>query len=196
LQNIFNSLIDSFIDDKVGIADDFLSKTLSGHLRDNLIALYADQKLLLAGTGNKDLVQHDTLLRGDKIYWLDRAHNNVHENSFLDLMDSFVLFLNNTCYTGIKGYEFHYTLYEIGSFYTKHLDQFQNNKSREFSMIMYLNDNWQQQDGGELCIYHTNHQQTISPENGKCVFFKSSKLMHEVLITQQPRLSITGWLKT
>jgi SM-20-related protein len=196
LQTVFNSLIDSFIDDKVGIADDFLSETLSGHLRDNLIELYTNKQLLLASTGNKNLLQQDTLLRGDKIYWLDREHNNIHENSFLDLMDSFVLFLNNTCYTGIKGYEFHYTLYEKGSFYTKHLDQFKNNKSREFSMIMYLNHNWQPQDGGELCIHHANHQQTISPQNGKCVFFKSSKLMHEVLITQQPRLSITGWLKT
>jgi SM-20-related protein len=196
LQLIFNSLIDSFLDNKVGIANDFLSTTLSGHLKANLIALYADQRLLLAGTGNNTLLQHDKLLRSDKIYWLDRAHNDLHENSFFDLMDSFVLFLNSTCYTGITGYEFHYALYEKGSFYKKHLDQFKSNKSRAFSMIMYLNDNWQQEDGGELCIYHTDHQQTISPKNGKCVFFKSSELEHEVLMTQQPRLSITGWLKT
>ena len=195
MQLIFNSLIDSFLDHKVGIANDFLSTTLSGHLKANLIKLYSDQQLLLAGTGNNALLQHDKLLRSDKIYWLDRAHNDRHENSFFDLMDSFVLFLNSTCYTGITGYEFHYALYEKGSFYKKHLDQFKSNKSRAFSMIMYLNGNWQQEDGGELCIYHADHQQIISPQNGKCVFFKSSELEHEVLITQQPRLSITGWLK-
>jgi SM-20-related protein len=196
LQTIFNSLIDSFIQDKVGIADDFLSKTLSAHLKENLVALYSDQQLLLAGTGNITGLTHDKLTRSDKIYWLDREHNNLHENSFFELMDSFVKYLNSTCYTGITGYEFHYTLYEKGSFYKRHLDQFRNNKSRAYSMIMYLNDNWQQEDGGELCVFHIDHLQTIAPRNGKCVFFKSSELEHEVLETQQPRLSITGWLKT
>jgi Rps23 Pro-64 3,4-dihydroxylase Tpa1-like proline 4-hydroxylase len=51
--------------------------------------------------------------------------------------------LNATCYTGITDYEFHYTLYEKGSFYKKHFDQFRNNDSRQYSMIMYLNTNWQ-----------------------------------------------------
>ena len=196
LQIIFDSLIDSFIKDKVGIADDFLSKILAAHLKDNLKALYSEKQLLLAGTGNNTGLIHDALTRSDKIYWLDREHNNVHENSFFKLMDSFVEYLNSTCYTGITGYEFHYTLYEKGSFYKRHLDQFRNNKTREYSMIMYLNDDWQQAVGGELCIYHTDHTQTISPQNGRCVFFKSSELEHEVLITTQPRLSITGWLKT
>ena len=196
MRTIFDSLIDSFIQDKVGIADDFLSKILSAHLKENLIALYANKQLLLAGTGNLTGLTHDKLTRSDKIYWLDREHNNVHENSFFELMDSFVKYLNSSCYTGITGYEFHYTLYEKGSFYKRHLDQFRNNKSREYSMIMYLNDNWQQQDGGELCVFHSDHLQTIAPRNGKCVFFKSSELEHEVLLTQQPRLSITGWLKT
>lgn len=39
-------------------------------------------------------------------------------------------------------------------------------------------------------------QENVSPMNGKCIFFKSSELAHEVLITNQQRLSITGWLKT
>jgi SM-20-related protein len=63
-------------------------------------------------------------------------------------------------------------------------------------MIMYLNTDWKESDGGELCIHHSDHMQTISPVNGKCVFFKSSEMEHEVRVTQQPRLSITGWLKT
>lgn len=148
-----------------------------------------------AGTGNDTLIVHNKLVRSDQIYWLDREHNNLHENAFFDLMDRFVLHLNNTCYTGITGYEFHYTLYEEGSFYKKHLDQFQNNGSRQYSMIMYLNAGWTSPDGGELCIHHADHQQNISPLNGKSVFFKSSELVHEVLITNKPRMSITGWLK-
>ena len=195
MHTIFNTLINSFIDNKVGIAEDFLSKPLALQLKKNLTELYANDQLRSAGTGNDTAVVHNKLMRSDIIYWLDRKHNNQYENDFFDLMDSFVSHLNSTCYTGITGYEFHYALYEAGSFYKKHFDQFRNNNSRQYSMIMYLNDNWQQNDGGELCIHHNNSLQNITPINGKSVFFKSSELEHEVLLTNKPRMSITGWLK-
>lgn len=195
LQSTFNCLIDSFIASKVGLAEDFLQISLAAQLKQNLITLYSARQLVPAGIGNKALPVQDHLIRSDKIYWLDRAHGDPHENSFFDLMDRFVLFLNSTCYTGITGYEFHYALYEKGSFYKKHIDQFRSDKGRAFSMIMYLNTEWQEGDGGELCIYHSDSVQTIAPRNGQCVFFESSRMEHEVLITHQPRLSITGWLK-
>lgn len=195
MQKIFNALIDSYIENKIGISDNFLSETLAAHLKENLITLFAEHKMKSAGTGNKNLLQHDKLVRSDVIYWLDRSHNDPYENDFFDLMDDFVSHLNRTCYTGITGYEFHYTLYEKGSLYKKHLDQFRNNDSRQYSMIMYLNADWQQADGGELCIYQNDEQLRISPMNGKSVFFKSSELAHEVLITNKSRMSITGWLK-
>ncbi|MFD2634174.1 2OG-Fe(II) oxygenase [Pedobacter mendelii] len=110
-------------------------------------------------------------------------------------MDSFILHLNQTCYTGITGYEFHYTMYQKGSFYKKHYDQFKNNGSRKYSMIIYLNIGWKLGDGGELCIYKKGIAQNISPVNCKSVFFKSDKLEHEVLTTNVVRMSITGWLK-
>jgi SM-20-related protein len=195
LLKTFNTLIDSFIDSKVGIAENFLSEVLASHLKENLNLLYSGRQMLSAGTGNEAVAIQNKLIRGDKIYWLDRKHNDPYENDFFDLMDSFVSHLNSTCYTGITGYEFHYTLYETGSFYKKHLDQFRNNSSRQYSMIMYLNTDWEENDGGELRIHHIDSQQNISPVNGKSVFFKSSELEHEVLLTNKPRLSITGWLK-
>jgi SM-20-related protein len=196
LEKIFSSFIDTYLNTNVGISENFLSTILSGHLKDNLIGLFQNKLLCAAGTGNETLIVHNKLVRSDSIYWLDRKHNDPHENSFFDLMDSFIEYLNRTCYTGITGYEFHYTLYEKGSFYTKHLDQFQNNGNRAYSMIMYLNTDWVLADGGELCIYHHDHEQYIAPMSGKSVFFKSTELEHEVLITTQPRMSITGWLKT
>lgn len=196
METIFDTLINSFIKDKVGIADNFLSESLTKNLKENLIKLFAANQFQHAGTGNNTHVDHNKLFRSDMIHWLDRSHDNFHENTFFDLMDSFVAYLNATCYTGITGYEFHYTLYEKGSFYKKHMDQFRNNDSRKYSMIMYLNSNWAEEDGGELCIHHKDHLQNISPQNGKSVFFKSNELEHEVLITHKPRMSITGWLKS
>ncbi|WP_442591332.1 2OG-Fe(II) oxygenase [Pedobacter sp. AW31-3R] len=195
MQKIFNTLIDSFIDNNVGIAENFLSASLSSHLKDNMDNLFKNDLFLSAGTGNDTTVAHNKSVRSDRIYWLDRKHNDPWENDFFDLMDKFVSHLNSTCYTGITGYEFHYALYEKGSFYKKHLDQFRNNESRKYSMITYLNTDWQQEDGGELCVYHKDSSQHISPLNGKSVFFKSSELEHEVLVANKPRRSITGWLK-
>lgn len=195
MEKIFNTLIDSFIENKVGIANGFLNVQLAAHLKNNLTHLYQDKRMLVAGTGNQHAIVHDKLVRSDVIYWLDREHNNQYENAFFDLMDDFVAYLNLTCYTGITGYEFHYTLYEKGSFYQKHIDQFQQNGSRAYSMVMYLNADWKLSDGGELRIYHKDSQQNIAPENGRSVFFKSTDLSHEVLLTNAPRMSITGWLK-
>lgn len=196
MQENFNLLINSFIDFNVGIGEDFLKPELSNQLRINLKRLFDTDKMLFAGTGTEHLIQEHNIIRGDVIYWLDRSHHDQSENAFLDIIDLFVLHLNETCFTGIKSYEFHYALYNEGSFYKKHLDQFRNNDSRAYTMIIYLNEHWQQADGGELRIHHIDSMQLIAPENGRCVFFKSNELLHEVLLTHQPRMSITGWLKT
>ena len=195
LHHIFNTLIDSFISDKVGVTTNFLNAPLAAQLSNNLTTLYADNQFKNAGTGNDTVVSHDKLMRSDMIYWLDKKHNDQYENAFFDLMDQFVLYLNEACYTGITGYEFHYALYDTGSFYKKHLDQFRTNDSRKYSLISYLNTDWKKEDGGELCIHHAGSLQHIAPENGTTVFFKSNELLHEVLLTNKPRLSITGWLK-
>jgi Rps23 Pro-64 3,4-dihydroxylase Tpa1-like proline 4-hydroxylase len=195
LEEDFETLISSYIKSNVGIAEHFLNTTLTQHLKDNLLALYAKKLLVVAGIGNEGKLAHDKAVRSDSIYWLDRKNNDQYENEFFDRIDAFVVYLNASCYTGITGYEFHYALYEKGSFYKKHKDQFQNNQSREYSLISYLNEGWIDSDGGQLLIHQKNQNQTISPTNGKTVFFKSSELEHEVLETKQLRMSITGWLK-
>lgn len=181
---------------KIGTTENFLNASLLQSLRQNLNLLFEAKMMKSAGIGNEELAVQNKQIRSDVIFWLDRSHNDIFENEFFDIMDAFVLHLNNTCYTGIKGYEFHYTLYEKGSFYTKHLDQFKSNDSRKYSMIMYLNDDWKIADGGELCVHHPGEpSQLIAPIGGTSVFFQSNELLHEVLVTNKPRMSITGWLK-
>ncbi len=92
-------------------------------------------------------------MRGDKIYWLDKSHNNEFENQFLEHAQDFIDHLNRTCYTGINACEFHYAVYEKESFYKRHKDQFRNDDSRKYSLITFLNDDWQTSDGGQLHIY-------------------------------------------
>ena len=52
MDEIFDTIINSYIDHQVGIATGFLSPALALHLKDNLTALYADSRLQAAGTGN------------------------------------------------------------------------------------------------------------------------------------------------
>ncbi|SMP28527.1 SM-20-related protein [Flavobacterium hercynium] len=196
MENGFEDLIASYIENKVGISEHFLSPELANHLKQNLIDLNQKSLLLAAGIGNSEKVSYDGAIRSDSIYWLDKKHKNVFEDEFFTQIDAFILYLNESCYAGITGYEFHYSLYEKGDFYLKHLDQFKNNPSRKYSMISYLNSNWQESDGGELMIHQENNNQKIAPTQGKTIFFKSNELVHEVLITNNTRMSITGWLKS
>jgi SM-20-related protein len=195
MEKNFEILIANFIENNIGVSEDFLSKNLSEHLKINLLALNNEKLLLLAGTGNVEKLIHNAAVRSDSIYWLDRKNENQYENEFFDQIEDFIKYLNKTCYAGITGYEFHYSLYEIGSFYKKHIDQFQNNSDRKYSLISYLNADWVEGDGGQLLIHQESGNQKISPTQGKTVFFKSNELEHEVLVTNQRRMSITGWLK-
>lgn len=196
MENNFETLIATYIENKVGISEHFLSNTLANNLKLNLIALNTKSLLVEAGIGNAEKVIYDGAIRSDSIYWLDKKHNNAFENEFFAQIEEFILYLNRSCFAGITGYEFHYSLYESGDFYLKHLDQFKNNPSRKYSMISYLNADWQESDGGELLIHQLDNNQKIAPTQGKTVFFKSDELVHEVLVTNNTRMSITGWLKS
>nr|WP_315200003.1 2OG-Fe(II) oxygenase [uncultured Flavobacterium sp.] len=196
MENSFEDLIATYIENKVGISENFLSNDLANNLKQNLSSLNKNSLLAQAGIGNSEKLSYDGAIRSDSIYWLDKKNNNAFENEFFVQIEAFILYLNQSCYAGITGYEFHYSLYEAGDFYLKHLDQFKNNPSRKYSMISYLNSDWQESDGGELLIHQLGNNQKISPTQGKTVFFKSDELVHEVLVTQSTRMSITGWLKS
>ncbi|WP_333657809.1 2OG-Fe(II) oxygenase [Flavobacterium sp.] len=117
----FETLIASYIENNVGIATNFLSVALCEHLVDNILMLEANELLQQAGIGNDNKLQQNALVRRDTIYWLDKKHNNIHEDAFFAKIDAFVLYLNQSCYAGIMDYEFHYSLYETDDFYKKHL---------------------------------------------------------------------------
>ena len=195
MQDCFETLISSYIATKVGVVENFISLPLRIQLAAHLHQLHIDKLLAPAGIGNIQKLQNNQAVRKDFIYWLDRKNNNPYETAFLVQIEAFISYLNESCYAGITGYEFHYSFYEKDAFYRKHLDQFQDNSSRQFSLISYLNPEWKLEDGGELCVYQEKNIQKISPSGGTTVFFKSNELLHEVLVTNQPRLSITGWLK-
>lgn len=195
METHFDLLIDSYLENQVGIDPDFLSEKLSAGLQQNILQLQEDGLMTLAGIGNADIKDAHQKMRGDKIYWLDKSHDNVFEKEFLQLTEDMIQHLNSTCYTGINSYEFHYAVYEEGSFYKRHTDQFKNDSNRKFSLISYLNKSWLEEDGGQLWVYQKNEVQKILPHAQTTVFFNSNEMEHEVTKANRPRMSITGWLK-
>jgi len=191
----FDELIDNYLQNKVGLCTNFLGTELVTELRKNLEVLNQQDELSPAGTGLGVSKIYDMQIRSDKIYWIDKSSKNIHELEFLDKVEAFISYLNSTCYTGINDYEFHYAIYEAGSFYKRHLDQFKNNSARKFSFINYLNEDWEESNGGHLVVYPDGQTGKIIPAGGTSVFFKSDELEHEVNPANRTRMSITGWLK-
>jgi Rps23 Pro-64 3,4-dihydroxylase Tpa1-like proline 4-hydroxylase len=192
----FEELIGSYIQNRIGISNHFITKELAAGLQQNLLSLDEEDKLKMAGIGNQLTQNKEQDKRGDKIFWIDNQSDEPSEHAFLNQINLFIEYLNDTCYTGINAYEFHYALYETGSSYQRHVDQFKNNNDRKFSLIHYLNTDWTEDDGGELLIYRDNKTDKIFPEMQKAVFFRSEDCEHEVSRSTRPRMSISGWLKT
>ncbi|MEO5892406.1 MAG: 2OG-Fe(II) oxygenase [Ferruginibacter sp.] len=195
MNNQFDLLIDSYLENKIGIDTFFLNDALSKGLQQNIIRLQKDEMMTAAGIGNGEVKDAKQKMRGDKIYWMDKKHDNIFEQEFLQRIEDFIDRLNSTCYAGINDYEFHYAVYEEGSFYKRHKDQFKNDSNRKYSLINYLNDDWLEEDGGQLLVYQNDEVQKILPQSQTAVFFKSDEMDHEVTMANRSRMSITGWLK-
>lgn len=191
----YDTIIDSFMDHTFGVDDHFLPDEMTAGLQQHILELERSGSFKAAHIGNAVNPDWKQKKRNDQVYWLDDAHDNEFERSFLTHIKGFVTHLNATCYTGINAWEFHYAVYDPGSFYKRHKDQFRNNTDRKFSLISYLNEDWLEKDGGELCVYPEAGMQMIRPEKGKAVFFRSDELEHEVVRSNRKRMSVTGWLK-
>ena len=191
----FDLLIDSYLDNNIGIDACFLNENLSNGLQQNILQLQKDEMMTDAGIGNNEVKDPNQKMRGDKIYWMDKSHTNIYEQEFLQLAEDFIDRLNSTCYTGINVYEFHYAVYEEGSYYKRHKDQFKNDSNRKYSLINYLNNDWQEEDGGQLLVYQNENVQKILPQSQTAVFFKSDEMEHEVTKANRCRMCISGWLK-
>jgi len=196
-QTQFEGLVQGLIENKYGCCDDFVSPSTLAGLNTSLQALIVADKMKAAGLGNKHDLHLDSLIRGDKIYWIDDQSIDQYEEIYLNKIRSFISYLNSSCFTSINSFECHYARYEQMSFYKRHIDQFKTEKGRKYSIVLYLNENWQEEDGGLLSLYpNGDNKIDIAPIAGRIVFFRSDEMEHEVHPSfTRDRRSIAGWLK-
>lgn len=194
----YELLIEGILADGYAVCDDFLDQNEVDNLLKTFSSRYEEGEFKEAGIGKSNEVQKMSNIRGDEILWLDSDSNDFAERVLLDKNQSFVNYLNQTCYLGIVATEIHFAKYDVGKFYRRHRDSFQSKKGRILSVIYYLNVDWIPANGGNLIIY-TNKDNlenaiTIAPLAGRLVCFESEKLDHEVKEAFAERFSVTGWL--
>lgn len=146
-----------------------------------------------AGIGTGDAFQVKSQVRGDYIHWLNRERDAALQH-FFQRIDETIYVFNRYCFLSLSGAEFHMAHYPQGTFYKRHLDQFNHRSNRLISVILYLNKDWKEGDGGELKVYLDDKEEIIAPIAKRLVFLRSDKVEHEVLMTQKDRYSVTGWL--
>lgn len=135
-----------------------------------------------------------TRIRSDHILWIDHhlPYAEQHTQLLLELGQQF----NRYFYSNIREVEAHFAYYDAGEFYALHRDNPQQKNNRILSCVLYVNETWQSEWGGQLRLQDKNDQwHILEPKANRLVIFYSD-LLHEVLAAQHQRLSITAWLRS
>jgi SM-20-related protein len=174
------------------IVDHFVRTDIYADLRAHFLFNLPSFTKAGIGAQNENVVHHD--VRGDHTYWLDRQRDLAIE-SFWCLVDETINIFNRYCFLSLSDSEFHFANYPPRTKYERHLDQFNNRSNRMITVIIYLNEDWQKGDGGELEIFlKDGSSKIIEPVAARCIMFKSANIPHRVLKSNKDRYSLTGWL--
>jgi SM-20-related protein len=153
-----------------------------------------DAKLLLpARTGAAHTA---SALRGDSTHWFVTGAMSAPQQAFADRIDALRIALNRELMLGLVECESHYAVYRPGAGYARHLDRLRGTDARVVSAVFYLNENWQETDGGALRLYlEDGAHRDIFPHAGTLLLFLSAQFEHEVLPATRDRLSIACWMR-
>ncbi|WP_420995501.1 2OG-Fe(II) oxygenase [Cupriavidus sp. 30B13] len=140
-------------------------------------------------------------IRGDSILWLGDLTAGPATREFQAWAAEFRRALNGRYFLGLKREEFHFSHYPVGTAYKKHLDQHRATRDRQVSLVLYLNDEWGEHDGGELAIYPPGAADGAAPHRvlprlARLAVFRSDLIPHEVLPCRRTRWALTGWFRT
>lgn len=155
----------------------------------------ADGALAPAAVGRGVAQEVREGIRGDHIQWIEPGQADACDR-YLDVMDSLRQALNRGLFLGLEDFECHFALYPPGAFYRRHLDRFRDDDRRTVSVVLYLNDHWRPEHGGQLRMSLAGEiEHDVQPDIGCLVVFLSGDIPHEVLPATRERLSLTGWFR-
>ncbi|MDD2701450.1 MAG: 2OG-Fe(II) oxygenase [Sideroxydans sp.] len=176
-----------------------LKDALEARLLQGLLSRCQDDgtgRFVASHVGRGTAKQKIETLRGDVISWIEPG--DATDTAFLDRMETLRRELNSRLFLGMFDYESHYAIYSSGFGYGKHSDVLQGKKNRILTTVLYLNEDWQPEHGGELVVYDPAGETEIlrvQPTFGTMIIFLSESYPHEVLISNTTRRSIAGWFR-
>lgn len=198
---LFESISNDIVDKGYSIRPYALPENLTTLLLQHITEL-PDEHFKRAGIGRaKDHIIND-FIRTDEICWI--TSNSEAGSAWTKWTESLQAYLNRRLFLGLFSFESHFAHYAKGDFYKKHKDAFKGEGNRVLSIVVYLNQNWSAEDGGELVIYDDqlsassiidNSKTTVTPNFGTIVMFLSEEFPHEVLPAKRDRYSIAGWFR-
>jgi SM-20-related protein len=175
----------------------FLPEDLLCLLYEEAVQFEKEQLLQIAGVGRGEDYGMNLKIRRDKIKWFDSS--GLAQIRLWKILEDLRLKINQNLMLGLFSVESHYATYDKGDYYKLHLDSFVGRKNRVISMVIYLNKDWQEEDGGLLNIYKNinsnNPIATIMPIWGTVVLFLSEHVPHEVTVAKKKRYSIASWFR-
>lgn len=190
----FDQIADNLAESGYAVSDDFITSQEI----DSILQLDEFKEGLLhfrkAGIGKQQEKQINESIRGDFIHWIDKVTAPEPLTLYLNKAQALLISLNQNLFLSLKDFEVHMTIYPPGGFYKRHLDQFKADDHRKLSVILYLNKDWKEEDGGQLRMHLPQGEKDIFPKAGRLVCFRSDTIEHEVLPASRERLSLTGWI--
>ena len=173
----------------------FLPEALTLELAAECRKRAAEGELAPAAVGRGPAQEIREGIRGDHIQWLEEGDAVVCDR-YMTVMDSLRLAINRSLFLGLEDFESHFAMYPPGAFYLRHLDRFRDDDRRTVSAVIYLNDEWLPEHGGQLRMYLKDGVELdVVPSGGCLVVFLSGEVPHEVLPATRERLSLTGWFR-
>lgn len=162
----------------------------------NLFSKDLFKKAAIGGGAQRKTEAH---IRGDSIYWLDEDNDSELQKGFLAILAEIKNSLNKNFYLGLRSFEAHYAVYPPDARYEKHYDNRRSGQHRIVTFVLYLNEDWQKDHGGQLQMFSASHEDeiisTVEPHRGQFVLFDSKLFPHQVLPNKFQRQSLTGWFR-
>ncbi len=176
---------------------DFLPDALYQALRTEILAFDASEDLTPAGIGRDGSFQLDRSVRRTRIAWLDGQSET--QAAFLAWTEDLRAAINAALIIGLFEFEACYAVYPPGGFYDRHLDSFEGARNRVLSLVVYLNEDWPEENGGALVIWpelagpEAEPAARVQPARSGVAFLLSETVPHAVEVTHARRYAIAGW---
>ena len=173
--------------------DNLLSSAQTKALATECSTLYDADQLTPARVG---LERTLAVFRGDSTCWFQPGELSEAQQVFADRIDVLRRALNRRALLGVVDSEAHYAMFPAGAGYARHRDALRGSDARVVSCVFYLNEAWQDSDGGALRLYLADQShRDVYPRAGTLVLFLSAQFEHEVLPATRNRMSVACWMR-